>query len=159
MYARKANRITVRHLLGEVVAVVEVVSPGNKDSGHALRAFVAKAVAFLRHGIHLLIVDLFPPSKRDPQGIHRTIRDELAEGPFTLPTELSRTLVSYQVDDDITAFVEPIELGEAMPDMPLFLGRDLYVLVPLERTYQATWDVCPAPIRDLVRSTSLVGEE
>src|SRR5262245_12015421 len=30
-YARKANRITVRHPDGDVVAVIEVVSPGNKD--------------------------------------------------------------------------------------------------------------------------------
>src|SRR5687768_14141955 len=31
-YARKANRITVRHPDGDVVAVIEIVSPGNKDS-------------------------------------------------------------------------------------------------------------------------------
>jgi len=30
-YARKANRIVVRHELGEVAAVIEIVSPGNKD--------------------------------------------------------------------------------------------------------------------------------
>src|SRR5438094_172200 len=30
-YARKANRIAVHHELGEVVAVIEIVSPGNKD--------------------------------------------------------------------------------------------------------------------------------
>src|ERR1700682_4810426 len=54
-YARKANRITVRHPDGDVVAVLEIVSPGNKDSRHALRSFVRKAVAFLHAGIHLLI--------------------------------------------------------------------------------------------------------
>lgn len=149
-YARKANRITVRHALGDVVAVIEVVSPGNKDGRHALRSFVAKAVAFLRHGVHLLIVDLFPPSERDPQGIHKAIWDEMAEGTFALPSPRSRSLVSYQSDSDLTAYVEPIEVGEAMPDMPLFLDRDLYVPAPLEATYQATWDVCPGPIRDLV---------
>src|SRR3954452_1207516 len=29
-YARKANRIAVRHEFGHVVAIIEVVSPGNK---------------------------------------------------------------------------------------------------------------------------------
>ncbi|MBW3596070.1 MAG: DUF4058 family protein [Planctomycetes bacterium] len=68
-YARKANRITVRHPDGEVVAILEIISPGNKDSRHAVRQFARKAVEYLHAGVHLLIVDLFPPSRRDPQGI------------------------------------------------------------------------------------------
>ena len=67
-YASKANRILVRHQLGPVVAVIEVVSPGNKDSRHAIRAFTAKAIEFLRSGISLVLVDLFPPTPRDPAG-------------------------------------------------------------------------------------------
>jgi hypothetical protein len=65
-YARKANRVTVRHPDGDVVAVLEIVSPGNKDSRHAIRSIARKAVAFLHAGVHLLIVDLFPPGPRDP---------------------------------------------------------------------------------------------
>jgi hypothetical protein len=42
-YARKANRIAVHHELGNVVAVVEIVSPGNKGSKHAIRSLVEKA--------------------------------------------------------------------------------------------------------------------
>src|SRR5260370_9836749 len=34
-YARKANRITVRHPDGDVVAAADVVSPGSKDSRHS----------------------------------------------------------------------------------------------------------------------------
>jgi hypothetical protein len=73
VYARKANRIVVRHPDGDVVAVIEIVSPGNKDSAHAARSFARKAVDFLLAGINLLIVDLFPPSKRDPQGMHKCV--------------------------------------------------------------------------------------
>jgi hypothetical protein len=78
-YARKANRITVRHPDGEVVAVIEIVSPGNKDSRHAIRAFARKAVELLQAGIHLSIVDLFPPNRRDPQGIHQVIWDRIRD--------------------------------------------------------------------------------
>ena len=39
------------------------VSPGNKDSRAALRDFVEKTVDCLRKGIHVLIVDLFPPTQ------------------------------------------------------------------------------------------------
>src|SRR5207244_894236 len=54
-YARRADRIAIRHPLGHVVAVLEIVSPGNKDSRNALRAFVEKAMALLHQGIHLLV--------------------------------------------------------------------------------------------------------
>ena len=149
-YARKANRISIRHPLGEVVAVIEIVSPGNKDSRNSLRSFVEKAVAFLRNGIHLLIVDLFPPSDRDPQGIHKAIRDELADQPFELPAGKRLTLVSYQVGDGFTAHIEPVGVGDKLLDMPLFLTPHEHILVPLESTYAATWSVCPEPIRELV---------
>jgi len=34
--------------------------------------------------------------------------------------------------------------------LPLFLDAELYVMVPLEETYQATWNVLPQILRDLV---------
>ena len=149
-YARKANRISIRHPLGDVVAVIEIVSPGNKDSRNALRSLVEKAVAFLRNGVHLLLVDLFPPSDRDPQGIHKAIWDELANDPFELSPDKRLTLVSYQAANGLTAYIEPICVGQVMPDMPLFLAPGAHVHVPLEATYQSTWAVCPEPIRELV---------
>ena len=37
-YSRKRNRIAIRHSSSDqIVAVIEIVSPGNKASGHALR--------------------------------------------------------------------------------------------------------------------------
>ena len=41
-YADRANRVVVRHHLGRIVAVIEILSPGNKDSRTALRNFVEK---------------------------------------------------------------------------------------------------------------------
>jgi len=151
-YARKANRISVRHPFGEVVAIIEIVSPGNKDSRSSLRSFVQKAVSFLRNGVHLLIVDLFPPSDRDPQGIHKAIWDEFADEPFELPAGKPLTLVAYQAGSEFTAYIEPVGIGNTLPDMPLFLAPDLHVPVPLESTYAATWAVGPEPIRELVET-------
>lgn len=74
VYAAKASTVVVRHVSGhQVVAILEVISPGNKSDRNALAEFVAKAVNLLRAGIHLLVVDLFPPSRRDPEGIHKAI--------------------------------------------------------------------------------------
>ena len=54
-YARRANTIRIQHRHGEVVAVIEIVSPGNKNSRHAIKAFVRKAVTLLHQGVNLLI--------------------------------------------------------------------------------------------------------
>lgn len=68
--AGRANRIAVRHHLGRIIAVIEIVSPGNKDGRAALRDFVEESMELLRQGVHLLVIDLFPPPLRDPFGIH-----------------------------------------------------------------------------------------
>ncbi|WP_439621768.1 DUF4058 family protein [Gemmata sp.] len=146
-YARKANRVTIRHPDGAVVAVIEIVSPGNKDSQHAVRSFARKAAEFLHAGIHLLIVDLFPPSKRDPQGVHKLIWDRIRDEPFELPPDKPLTLAAYSAGTTITGYIEPIGVGEALPDMPVFLTAERYVPCPLEATYRASWDAFPKALR------------
>ncbi len=150
--ARKANRITVRHPDGAVVAVVEIVSPGNKDSRHAVRAFARKAAEFLGAGVNLSIVDLFPPGRRDPQGIHKVIWDRLREEPFTLPSDKPLTAVAYAVGTELVAYVEPFAVGDALPDMPIFLTADRYVLCPLDATYQTAWEQFPTPLKGPLES-------
>jgi hypothetical protein len=146
-YASKANRVTVRHPDGTVVAVLEIVSPGNKDSRHAVRAFARKAFALLDAGIHLLIVDLFPPGRRDPQGIHKVIWDRIHDEPFELPPDKPLTLAAYAVGTETVAYVDPVAVGDPLPDMPVFISEERYVLCPLETTYQIAWDQFPAPLK------------
>ncbi len=147
-YAAKANKLAIRNSLGELVSVLEIVSPGNKHSQIAIKKFVDKSVELLRLGVHLLIVDLFPPGKRDPQGLHQLIRSEAEEEDFRLPRGKSLTLVSYCCGYPLTAFVEPLAVGGKLPDMPLFLDSDTYVPVPLAATYTATWKLCPEEFRE-----------
>jgi hypothetical protein len=158
-YAELANRIVIRHHLGRIIAILEVVSPGNKDARPALEDFVEKTVEFLIKGIHVVVLDPFPPSPRDPGGIHKAIWDELVDEPFELPAGKDRTLVSYNAGYELTAYIEPVAVGDPLPDMPLFLTRDrpqnLHVLVPLERTYQAMWDATPQALRTAVETGEL----
>jgi hypothetical protein len=132
--------------------VVEIVSPGNKSSQHALRSFVEKADELLRQGISLLVVDLFPPSPRDPQGIHKAIWDEICDEPFELPPDKPLTVAAYAADVPITAYVEPVAVGDRLPELPIFLAPGTYVPAPFEATYQATWAKCPAAIREDVEA-------
>lgn len=150
LYARKANRISIRHALGDVVAVIEIVSPGNKSSRPALQAFAEKGAALLRGGIHLLVIDLFPPSPRDPQGMPGAISEQFGDDPLELPPETRLTLAAYQSGGDVTAYIEWTAVGRTLPDMPLFLTLDAHVLAPLNATYEATWAACPEAVRELV---------
>ncbi len=152
IYSSRANRIVVKHHLGRTIAVIEIVSPGNKDSRAALRDFVNKTIDFLRAGIHMLIIDLFPPTQRDPFGIHKVIWDEILEEDFAFPAGKDRILASYETGGVRGAYVEPVGVGDDLPDMPLFLANDFHVLVPLEPTYRAAWDASPEEFREAVET-------
>ena len=102
------------------------------------------------------IIDLFPPTKRDPKGTHKAIWDEFQEEELELPPDKPLTLVSYDagLDQDRVAYVEFVAVGDAFPDMPLFLKSEVYVPAPLEETYQTTWNVFPAPMKRLLETPS-----
>ena len=148
--AHKADRITIRHRHGQIIAVVEIVSPGNKGGNSELRAFVEKTSALIQQGIHLLVIDLFPPIRRDPQGIHKAIWDEFEEDDFELPADKPLVLAAYDAGPPQTGYVEPVAVGDSLPDMPLFLRPEFYVPTPLETTYQTSWDAFPTVLKRLL---------
>jgi hypothetical protein len=152
IYSGRANRVVVRHHLGRIVAVIEIISPGNKGSRAALGDFVEKTIDLLRAGIHVLVIDLFPPTPRDPLGIHKAIWDEIQEEDFVFPTGKDRILVSYESGLERVAYIEPIGLGDSLPDMPLFVAPGLHVQVPLRVTYEANWKVLPEDFRQAIET-------
>ena len=110
---------------------------------HGIRATIVIKEA-LAAGIHLLLVDLFPPSPRDPQGIHRAVWGDDCGEDYALPDDKPLTCVSYVGGSGAEAFVEFAAVGDALPEMPLFLTPEVYVSVPLEATYVAAWEGLPA---------------
>ncbi len=160
---RRANHIAVRHRLGEVVCIIEIVSPGNKAGKFALRSFVEKTHEFLRAGVNVLLIDPFPTGPRDPYSLHKVIWDEFEEVPFDLPADERLLLAAYRAGDALAelsavAYLEPLAVGAAMPDMPAWLDRDTFVEVPLESSYNAAWATCPADFRTLVETGRLPDE-
>jgi hypothetical protein len=92
-YRRRKKSVVVRHARDDrVVAIVEIVSPGNKSTTHNLHTFVEKALEFFDRGVHLLIID----------------------------------------------------------PLPLFLEAHYGVDVPLEKSYQAAYNVMPRRWRDVL---------
>lgn len=161
--ARRANRVAIRHRLGEVVCVIEIVSPGNKASRTALAQFLDKTMEFFRAGVSVLLIDPFPPTPRDPHSLHKLIWDQIEEVPFEVPANEPLLLASYRAGEDMTgrlpaAFVETVGVGGALPDMAAWLDYDACVVVPLEHTYRAAWDVCSSDYRYLVEHGRLPDE-
>lgn len=143
-YRRKQMSIVVRHVTGDrVVAIIEIVSPGNKSTRHALRSFVEKAAELLDQRIHLLIVDLLPPGPRDPRGIHAAIWDEIAGQEYEPPTGKPLTLAANETDLTVRAYVENLAVSDTLPEMPLFLEPNGRIQVPLESTYQSAFAAMP----------------
>ncbi len=145
LYAFKQKSVAIRHSSDDrIVGLVEIVSPGNKGSYAALREFVEKAGSALWRGYHLLIIDLQPPTINDPNGIHGAIwADVAADDSYRAPPDKPLTVASYDAGPDKTAYVEPVAVGDALPDMPVFLEPGEYVNLPLEATYQAAWRAVP----------------
>lgn len=146
LYASKQNWIAVRQRSSDgTVALIYVVSPGDKRSILALPRLLEKVSAALAAKMNVMLLDLHPPTRHDPRGIHAAFWD-YAFGEATDFTEPPRaTLASYRVESEttVTAYVEPISLGDSLRDLPLFLTPDWYVSVPLDETYRRAWNEFP----------------
>jgi hypothetical protein len=144
-YVARRRTLVIHHVTDDgVVAFLEVVSPGNKASIYAFRTFIEKATGILARGYHLLLVDLHPPTRRDPQGIHAVIAEELGAGPFTLPQGQPLTVASYEATrPGGIAHVDTLAVGDSLPDAPLYLEPGGYVRVPLEATYREAYRGMP----------------
>src|SRR5271166_403028 len=96
-YARMQRTLVIRHRSDDrIVAMIEVLSPGNKSSRHAIRSFLDKAVAALDSGIHLLLIDVHTPGPRDPQGIHGVLLHEIGTEEYVLGRQRPLTVAAYR---------------------------------------------------------------
>ena len=150
-YVLARRTLTIRHASDHrIVALLEIVSPGNKNRASALRDFTDKAVSAIKQGIHLLVIDPNPPGIHDPDGIHGVIWDDMLSESYSAPEDKPLTLVAYTAEHMPCAYVEPFAVGTVLPDMPLFLTSESYINVPLEQTYMSAYRGVPAFWRDVI---------
>jgi hypothetical protein len=133
-----------------IVAVIEIVSSGNKSGTIPFDRFVEKARNCFSHQVNLLIVDLHRPTKRDPQGIHGAIMDGFNDDGYIAPSDKKLTLVSYEAGIPLNAYIQPVAPGDLLPNMPLFIDRGRYVNVPLEQTYVTAFQSLPDHYQQLL---------
>lgn len=102
----KRRTLVIRHASGDrIVALIEITSLANKHTYAAVNDFVDKVVAALNEGIHVMVIDSFPPGKHDPQGMHAAIWEGLGEPIVAPPADRPLTLVSYCAKSPITAYL------------------------------------------------------
>ncbi len=207
-YRTTRRTLAIRHVNDHrIVALLEILSPANKDRSSSVDDFVDKVHSALRQDCHLLVVDLFPPGPYDPHGIHGSTWETLVVPEYcgaslrimsgAMPTALrghgwavktcprkavgmapttpsgaaphcsgtTQTfdsedyvqsadkpllLVAYVASSIPEAYLEPIAVGDVLPDMPLFLQSRCHISVPLESTYQAAYRGMPVYWRGVV---------
>ena len=143
-FARKRPTVTVRHVTDDqVVAVIEIVSPGNKASRQELHRFFRKSAAFLRQGIHVTMLDVLPP-KSARQGLHFAFWNYLSD---EASQTTALTFASYEATGgEVEAYVLSGRAGEPPPEeLPLFLEPGGCVPLPVAATYAAAFAVLPRP--------------
>jgi hypothetical protein len=149
---RRGRHLVIRRVTGHrVVALVEIGSPSNKDRKDHVRELAEKVVHSLKAGIGVLLLDLLPPGRHDPHGLHGAVWAYFDRAAYEPPADGPLTLVSYAWDgEEPNAYVEPVAVGQPLIDMPLFLTADRYVNVPLEPTYRAAYSGMPEFWRNVI---------
>ena len=154
----RQRSLAIRHVSGHyLVAILEIVSPAYKDRAQSVKEFAENVESMLHAGIHVLMVDLFPPGLHDPQGLHDAIQQRLnpLEPPYDLPEDESLTLASYVAGPSVEVYLEHLAVGGVLSEeMPLFLQPGLYVEVPLETTYQRAYRGVPEFWREVLEGRS-----
>jgi hypothetical protein len=152
---RGRRRVVIHHARSrQIVAVIELVSPTNKATRPEFADLIGKTLQLLRQGVHVMLIDPFPPTPRDPKGIHATVWKELTGKTFTPPEGKPLTVASYVAlgANTFRAYVEPLAIGDRLPDLRLYLSGEFYVKTPLEETYQTAWQGFPSPLRVIVEA-------
>ena len=150
-YAARQRRIVVRHASGDdIVAILEIASYGNKSSESAEAKFVGKCVRLLSAGVHVSVIDVAPHPARCPRGIHAAVWGDLSDFPYEPPEGKPFALAAYEADEAVEAYVEPVGLGDVLPDLAVFLESGGCVMAPLEETYLAAFASVPRRWRRVI---------
>ncbi len=125
-----------------VVAVVELVSPANKDRPEKRRAFAAKSAAYLQRGIGLITVNIVTTR-------HFNLHNELlpllcVDESFAMAEDAHTYAVAYRPirrgeADQIDLWPVALSVGAPLPLLPLSLKRFRPVPLDLEAAYE---DAC-----------------
>ncbi len=122
----------------ELVAAIELVSPGNKDRPETRRAFAIKSASYLCQGVSLIMMDIV--TERQANLHNEMMRLLGAAEALYLPAEASLYAVAYRPvlrneKEEIDLWPAAFALGGNLPLLPLALSGILSVPVDFEAAY------------------------
>ncbi|MGP0065482.1 MAG: DUF4058 family protein [Isosphaeraceae bacterium] len=132
-------RVRDEFLDTRVVAVVELVSPGNKDRPEKRLAFADKSAAYLQRGIGLITLDIVTSRQFN---LHNELVSRLGlDSRFTMPEEDYIYAVAYRPirrgnANLIDIWQNALSVGEQLPILPLSLKGFRPVPLELEAAYE-----------------------
>lgn len=122
-----------------LVAVVEIVSPSNKDRADHRETFVAKCHALLHQGVCVTVVD--PVTERGGN-LYAELAERMgADPPVLAGAQLYAVSLRRRTEGErfrLEAWDHELTVGAALPTLPLWYAENRYVPLELERTYEAT---------------------
>ncbi|MBN9118348.1 MAG: DUF4058 family protein [Planctomycetes bacterium] len=124
---------------GRLVGAVEFVSPGNKDRGAKRDMFLAKCLDNIAGGACVVVVDVITERRAN---LHNELVTTLGADNLVLPEEVALYAATYRPiirkrKMNVDVWVNPLQIGAALPTMPLRVVAGLFVPVELEETYAA----------------------
>jgi hypothetical protein len=125
-----------------LVAAVGIVSPGNKDRPENRRAFAAKVAALLQKGVCVSVVDLVTVRQfnlyADVLAVVGGADPSLGPSPPHLYAVTLRPRKRPRGRSLLDLWCYPMAVGEPLPTLPIWLGTELRVMLPLEPGYEDT---------------------
>jgi hypothetical protein len=121
-----------------LVAVVELISPGNKDRTDKQRAFAAKMAGYLQRGIGLVVADIVTSRGVNLHDEFVTVMSLDERFRFNPETNLYATAyrpIRRKEINQIDVWAIPLAVGRALPQLPLALRGAGVVPLDLETTY------------------------
>ena len=136
--------IREEHDGARLAAVVELVSPSNKDRPSEREAFVAKCVTYLKRGIGLVVIDVVTERHAN---LHNELMEAIGgENPQLMP-DTPIYVSGYRPvhrratrANEIEVWPYAAAIGRPVPAVPLGLRGGPVVLLDLEATYTAAID-------------------
>lgn len=147
----RQRRVVIRHVSGHrVVAFLEIVSPGNKDRRRHAVDFAAKLQLAVESGVHVTTIDLFPPTRSAPRGLHNEIWRAFDRDLVLTPPGRPLALAAFVAKRRPQIFFDFRAVGDELPTFPIALDDKRGAMLPLAETYAAAFAGSPPYLRELL---------
>ena len=154
--APRQKRVLIRRNGGDLVAAIEVASNSNLRTLDARRDLAKKCRELLLGGVHACVFDPFPVGGRRPTVEELTVGEVVDEWSEVRETDqgLAASYVSGGPGRMRKAYLQPLTVGQPLPEMPVFLTSGTYVSLPLEPTYANAFAGVGRSVRRMLEAAS-----